>query len=298
MIINTPEALLTRVASSLEAIAPRVNVFPEWDGEPNAAGTFLLGGRGEPDLRPFGQAEMAALSRWLGEASWLDRYMSGPADTHTLMASWKTLVEFLRSFGDVFHAPGENPVVGVVEGIRELAELRFGFGLAIGFSSKPGFWLKQIRREPGFGGQLWAEHAMNEGMSEQSPEFAVTVVRLWVQERAAWRTAEPLVIPSIDRLGGPVRWQVWPRTPIQFIWWSVAVTLGAIETPIPISGAYECAGCGIWFVGDRSRARKDTERRFHDERCGRRFHARESAKRVRAGEPRRHPGGKNRSEDD
>jgi hypothetical protein len=287
------------------ARAPVVR-FADWDisaisdpASPDRT-NILAVGIGEPQVVPFDDSLLETALRWLAadENAWLDvlprAMVAGsivypellPDDDDTVEGLRKLLIDvgdFALSHPETLD--GEQlPAVDALWLARQLSSLRKSllFTLAMRNYEKPTEFYARLEKQidaidPEAGDAL----RQTFGSADDSHS---ALARMFLLADRTVIDVSPLI--SADSPGGPLRTNVEPYTPQQVIWFTIALSAGAIVPPSPMSGVFRCGYqlCQKLFVSKRLGV--GGTHRFCSVAHGKRFHA---ARRMKAKAKRKRP---------
>jgi len=290
---------------------PRVTKFPAWVTLPSApddSGRLrsLIVGVGQPELLEFRPADQEAAIEWLAsdDAAWLDALRraapvddpEGEFDEDILPmpgVAAASLSRLVSASGDLGMG-AEVQTGGRVEFAIDVYE--WGFRLySLRASLKTALGLLDLElsgitaaaaaaamedRAPGITAELDAFYSDARRAQE-------ALLRLFVLVGTEWLTAGRLVEP--DTLGGAPSFSPGPVTPLQEIFFIIAMSIGALDPPHALPGVYQCGYhlCRKVFTSPKKGV--VGTRRFCCPEHGRRFYAsrrmKEKSKKARRAAP-------------
>jgi len=297
--MNTYATSLARVATSLSVEPVFVRKCERW------AGVEEFVGEGAESWERFDGMALSELLGWLQDQQALRLDFTGKEVFRTeALVCWSTARECLEKFGDIFNrtwptAEADSrwlprPTVTLSRCVASLTALRSGFCLALAVQEGDTEILGFLAGQPDERIRDAVQIAANLVGGVDSPDFLMTAGRVWLFDRVwlgAFLGDSISVLPHYGASGRASTLRLVPATAEQYMWWSAAITAGALSPPQPLPGAHVCEECKRWFAADRSRIRGDAVRVFCSERCSRRYHNRESARRRRARSHSRGPEG-------
>jgi hypothetical protein len=276
---------------SLSSPGTTVTRFETWDidslpvGDSN--GIYALG-VGERQMVPFDDQLLASALQWLASdaAAWLEELPYLLARKRALaqqperVLAWpvtgSSLVELLTVAGDfgLSRTVAGVPAVALSTLVAQLSALRISLMLALAFQKqeKPAEFFAQIERgmealSPGITAELYEHFG-----SPASGHFPLA--------RMFFLAGSELELLGVGHLfagdtlgGGPLRVDPGPRTPQQAIWFTIALSAGAIVSPYPVPGVFRCSYhlCQKVFVSRKLGV--GGQLRFCSVAHGKRYHA-------------------------